>query len=70
MVVCEYCLKKCKKGEKRVRYFFIVIEHDEPIHSDGIEAHVDENHHQIMVCKKCEKSVFKSRSNGDEISSK
>ena len=61
MVACEYCLKDMPKGEKRTRCFFIVIEHDEPIHKDGLEAHVDENHHQIMVCKKCEKKIFSEK---------
>ena len=65
--ICEYCKKECKKAEKRVRYFFIVVEHEEPIHPEGIEAHVDENHHQIMVCKKCEQSIFKDRSSFQEL---
>jgi hypothetical protein len=61
MVACEYCLKDLPKGQKRTRYFFIVIEKDDKIHPDGIEAHVDQHHHQIKVCKGCEKTIFTER---------
>ena len=58
MVECEFCQKELKKGERRKRYFFIVIEEGDKIHPDGLEKHVEENHHQIKVCKKCEKKCF------------
>jgi hypothetical protein len=58
MVHCEYCQKALPKGTRRKKYFFIYVEEGEPIHPDGLEAHVDENHHEIKVCKKCEKKIF------------
>ena len=59
MTHCEYCLRKMKNGERRVKYFFLVIEPGEYIHPDDVEKHVNEHHHKIMVCKKCENDIFK-----------
>jgi hypothetical protein len=59
MVTCEYCLKELPDRQKRTTYYFILIKPDTPIHPEGIEKHVEENHHKIKVCKKCENNIFK-----------
>lgn len=58
MVECEYCNKELPKGQKRVTYYFLVMEPGEKIHPKGVKAHVDEHHHVIKVCKTCEKKCF------------
>ena len=60
---CEYCLKDIPAGEKPVTYFFIVIDAGTvlPKTKKGLKKHVEDNHHQIRVCKMCEKHIFVER---------
>jgi hypothetical protein len=63
MVHCEYCLSDIPKGEKTTKYFFIVIDAGEilPKNTKDMKQHVEDNHHQISVCSKCENHIFVER---------
>ena len=58
MVFCEYSLKEIPKGEKRIKYYFIVFGKDEHIHTDGIDAHIEKKHHEILVSKETAINIF------------
>jgi len=58
MVVCEYSLKEIPKGEKRLKYYYIVMGDKDTIHPEGIDAHIEKNCQGILVSKETAKKLF------------